>query len=341
MGNSTLEESFAGPNHPLELKVLFYAAFIVSLPLTVVGNGFVILAVIINKKLRSATNALIVSLAFADLPVGVVIFPLISVTQKYGPSLAYGQQLCHITIFLTEVFLSASCLHLLFISVDRYLAINNALRYHAIVTTRRVAYVIGFIWTLSLVVSVFPFLGWREVRPRIQGGYCQYHLNLSRSYILFLHITVCLTPLTITCMAYCKIFQVARLQASKIASMTVSGTEQERRHKKLEKERKITLSVAVVVGVFILCWGPLNVMLIIYCACQSCVSSLAIEAAEVFSMLNSGCNPLIYGTFNKDFRRTFKAMLRCRWRQINREEIAGSTHVAMTGVLRDSVDSGK
>ena len=85
------------------------------------GNGFVILAVVINKKLRSATNALIVSLAFADLPVGVVIFPLIAITQKYGPSLQYGRELCHSTIFLTEVFLSASCLHLLFISVDRYI----------------------------------------------------------------------------------------------------------------------------------------------------------------------------------------------------------------------------
>ena len=83
------------------------------------------------------------------------------------------------------------------------------------------AYVIGFIWTLSLVVSVFPYLGWRDVRPRIQGGYCQYHLHLAPSYILFLHVTVCLTPLTITCLAYCKIFQVARLQAHKIASMTV------------------------------------------------------------------------------------------------------------------------
>lgn len=102
-----------------------------------------------------------------------------------------------------------------------FLAINNALRYQAIVTTRRVAYVIGFIWTLSLVVSVFPYLGWRDVRPRIQGGYCQYHLHLAPSYILFLHVTVCLTPLTITCLAYCKIFQVARLQAHKIASMTV------------------------------------------------------------------------------------------------------------------------
>ena len=83
------------------------------------------------------------------------------------------------------------------------------------------AYVIGFIWTLSLVVAVFPYLGWRDVRPRIQGGYCQYHLHLAPSYILFLHVTVCLTPLAITCLAYCKIFQVARLQAHKIASMTV------------------------------------------------------------------------------------------------------------------------
>lgn len=330
MGNSGLEEGVAESNHPLEVKVLFYAAFAVSFPLTVLGNGFVILAVILNKKLRSATNALIVSLAFADLPVGVVIFPLISVTQKFGPSLAYGQQLCNTTVFFTEVFLSASCLHLLFISVDRYLAINNALRYHAIVTTRRVAHVIGFIWTLSLVVAVLPFLGWREVRPRILGGYCQYHLNLARSYILFLHITVCLTPLTIICLAYCKIFQVARMQAQKIASMTVNRTEQEKRCKKLDKERKITLSVAVVVGVFILCWGPLNIMLIIYCACQSCIASLAIEAAEVFSMLNSGCNPLIYGIFNKEFRRTFKAMLRCRWQQINREEIEGSSKLTIT-----------
>ena len=104
---------------------------------------------------------------------------------------------------------------------DSLAAINNALRYHTIVTSRRITCVIAFIWSLSLIVAVFPFLGWREVRPRVLGGYCQYHLNLAPSYILFLHVTVCLTPLTTTCLAYCKIFQVARLQAQKIASMTV------------------------------------------------------------------------------------------------------------------------
>lgn len=74
-----------------------------------------------DKNLRSATNALLVSLAFADLPVGFVILPLITVTQVQGPTLSDGQQLCHTTIFLTVVFLTASCLHLLFVSLDRYI----------------------------------------------------------------------------------------------------------------------------------------------------------------------------------------------------------------------------
>lgn len=37
MANSTLEGTFES-NHPLELKILFYAAFLISLPLTVFGK---------------------------------------------------------------------------------------------------------------------------------------------------------------------------------------------------------------------------------------------------------------------------------------------------------------
>lgn len=105
----------------------------------------------------------------------------------------------------------------------------------------------------------------------------------------------------------------------------ISRTELERKRKKLEKDCKITLSIAVVVGVFIICWGPLNIMLITYFACHGCVSSLAIEATQVLAMLNSGCNPLIYGMFNKGFRKTFKKMLKCQWHQVNRQHTEYST----------------
>jgi len=92
----------------------------------------------------------------------------------------------------------------------------------------------------------------------------------------------------------------------------INVSERERQQRRLEKERKITLTVAVVVGVFILCWGPLNVLLIIYAACHSCVSSLTIEAVEVIALMNSACNPIIYSSMNKDFRRTFKRLLCCQ-----------------------------
>ena len=85
------------------------------------GNSLVIAAIVLSRKLRTCTNALLVSLALADLPVGLVVFPLIALTQKYGPLLKNGHLICHGNIFVTELFLSSSCLHLLFVSVDRYI----------------------------------------------------------------------------------------------------------------------------------------------------------------------------------------------------------------------------
>ena len=92
------------------------------------GNCLVIIAVALSRKLRTCTNALLVSLALADLSVGLVVFPLIAITQHYGPILKHGQLICHSNIFVTELFLSASCLHLLIVSVDRYVGKLAALR---------------------------------------------------------------------------------------------------------------------------------------------------------------------------------------------------------------------
>lgn len=99
------------------------------------------------------------------------------------------------------------------------------------------------------------------------------------------------------------------------AFFQINVSERERQQRRLEKERKITLTVAVVVGVFILCWGPLNVLLIVYAACHSCVSPLTIEAVEVLALMNSACNPIIYSVLNKDFRKTFKRLLCCQCRR--------------------------
>lgn len=50
MANSTLEGTFES-NHPLELKILFYAAFLISLPLTVFGKFLISLSLTVCIKL--------------------------------------------------------------------------------------------------------------------------------------------------------------------------------------------------------------------------------------------------------------------------------------------------
>ncbi|KXJ16179.1 D(5)-like dopamine receptor [Exaiptasia diaphana] len=179
-----------------------------------------------------------------------------------------------------------------------------------------------FIWTLSLGVALLPFTGWRQMTKRTEGGFCQYHLNLDITYIFFLHVTVCVIPITVTCFAYCKIFRIAKEQAMKIANAEINVSERERQQLRLEKERKITLAVAVVVGVFILCWGPLNILLIVYAACHSCVSSSVVEGFEIPALINSACNPIIYSVFNKDFRQTFKRLLCCQYECCHRNSVS-------------------
>lgn len=97
------------------------------------------------------------------------------------------------------------------------------LRYHGLVTSTRVGLIITFTWILSILAALLPFMGWRQITNRTQGGFCQYHLNLDITYILFLHVTVCVVPITVTCAAYCKIFLVAKRQATNIASTQVGG----------------------------------------------------------------------------------------------------------------------
>lgn len=75
----------------------------------------------------------------------------------------------------------------------------------------------------------------------------------------------------------------------------------------------------MVVGVFVVCWGPINIMLFVYISCEYCVSSHAIEAAEVLALMNSACNPLIYGIFNEHFRRAFRIILMCKFVKGHRE----------------------
>ncbi|XP_034969479.2 alpha-2C adrenergic receptor [Zootoca vivipara] len=87
------------------------------------------------------------------------------------------------------------------------------------------------------------------------------------------------------------------------------------------REKRFTFVLAVVIGVFVVCWSPFFFSYSLYGICR--------EACEIPEALfkfffwigycNSSLNPVIYTIFNQDFRRSFKHILFGRTRRRRKE----------------------
>ncbi|XP_024153060.1 alpha-2A adrenergic receptor-like [Oryzias melastigma] len=76
------------------------------------------------------------------------------------------------------------------------------------------------------------------------------------------------------------------------------------------RERRFTFVLAVVMGVFVLCWFPFFFTYTLTAVCDTCcVPETLFKMFFWFGYCNSSLNPLIYTIFNDDFRKSFKRIL--------------------------------
>nr|AAI17637.1 Adrenergic, alpha-2A-, receptor [Danio rerio]CAK04059.1 adrenergic, alpha-2A-, receptor [Danio rerio] len=77
------------------------------------------------------------------------------------------------------------------------------------------------------------------------------------------------------------------------------------------REKRFTFVLAVVIGVFVICWFPFFFTYTFTAFCDCCVPETLFKFFFWFGYCNSSLNPIIYTIFNNDFRRSFKKIL-CR-----------------------------
>ena len=125
---------------------------------SVCGNSLLIIVFCKFSSQRTASNVLVMGLVIADslIPIVFIIY-LAGTLMPHGSDRCDRKQLCKVSAWFSIILISVIILHLMLISVERFIAVKFSLRYHSILTNRRavMASVAMWLWAV-LVTSVFP-----------------------------------------------------------------------------------------------------------------------------------------------------------------------------------------
>ncbi|XP_046878127.1 trace amine-associated receptor 13c-like [Hypomesus transpacificus] len=294
-------------------QVTLYLVFLVGILVTILGNSVVIISIAHFKQLHSPTNMMVMSLALADLLLGLTVMPF-SMMRTVQGCWYYGDSFCLLHSSF-DMFLSyVSIYHLVSISIDRHEAICNPMLYSVHITMPvawimiSASWVIAALYTYGLLYSKAYMTGLEDFLDSVKcHGECMIVFNSlwgTLSTIIVFFFPVCV----MVCL-YTEIYQVAKKHARRIedaihrvgrwANQEVGKGAVSKR-----SERKAAKTLGVVVSVFIFCWLPFFVNIMI-------AHQIGFRTPEglfmVFCWLayfNSTLNPIIYALFYPWFRKS-------------------------------------
>lgn len=280
------------------ILALYHGLTLIWAILGVFGNSLTIYVISKFEDLQTTSNIIVLSLSVADLIGGIVRPPRLAadIISTYHEAWIY---VCILTEFF--IYLSA-CMNIIticLIAIDRSIYIHFPLKYHDVVTNKRVIIVIIISWIytgLALLIAIFSSLSLyldhricvlSEISPTLYNTvmFPQFALLSALSLIL-----------------YCKISYTAYKQSRQIQDAGMNAVEGE------SAQTRITRMMATIMGVYFLLNLP-TTLSSFFLYPDNLVDYTLVHVFFIIFDINIWINPLIYGLKSKDMRKAYKKAL--------------------------------
>uniref|UniRef100_A0A672RVN5 Neuropeptide FF receptor 2 n=1 Tax=Sinocyclocheilus grahami TaxID=75366 RepID=A0A672RVN5_SINGR len=297
--------------HEPLVSAIFIVSYLLIFIVCMVGNGVVCFIVLRSKNMRTVTNLFILNLAISDLLVGIFCMPT-TLVDNIITGWPFGSLVCKLSGMVQGISVSASVFTLVAIAVDRFRCIVYPFKQKLTISTSTLIIIIIWVLAISIMcpsgvmlqvtkehrVSILlsdgnttqPFYWCRENWP---------NQEMRKIYTTVLFANIYLAPLTLIVIMYARIgITLFKTSIRQLVS---------------RKKKRVIKMLLVVALLFILSWLPLWALMMLsdYASLSErqhrIINIYFYPLAHWLAFCNSSVNPIVYGFFNENFRKGFKA----------------------------------
>ncbi|XP_052007260.1 delta-type opioid receptor-like [Xyrauchen texanus] len=307
MNGSSRDSTAEQDKTPVIIAIIITTLYSIVCVVGLVGNVLVMYVIIRYTKMKTATNIYIFNLALADA-LATSTLPFQSVNYLMG-TWPFGDVVCKIVMSIDYYNMFTSIFTLTTMSIDRYIAVCHPVKALDFRTPRNAKIVNVCNWILSSAIGL-PVMVMASTTIENQNSPLQ--VSNFDCTLLFPHppwywetlLKICvfifafIMPVLIITVCYG--LMILRLKSVRM----LSGSKEKDRNL-----RRITRMVLVVVAVFIICWTPIHIFVIIKALVtipNSLFQTVTWHFCIALGYTNSCLNPVLYAFLDENFKRCFR-----------------------------------
>ncbi|KAM6451719.1 olfactory receptor 14A16-like [Liasis olivaceus] len=276
-----------------KLQILHFLLFLAMYIVSIAGNIFIVIVIIMDHRLHSPMYLFLMNLALMDIGSISVIVPKSMVNSLMNSRLiSYSECIAQVFFFLffetSEYFLLTLMAH------DRHVAICNPLQYETIMNKEACIQMVAIVWIVSLLYSVLHTSGTFSIRfcsNQVDQFFCEIPKLLKLSCSDLYLVEVGFLAFCGIIIFGCFVFVVATYVWIFTAVLKIPSVHGQKKAIRTCLPHLSVFSLMMSTGLFVYLRPPSNTS-----------SDLELTFAVIYAILPPMLNPFIYSMRNKEFQ---------------------------------------